>query len=234
VTTQNCEQRLSFSDDFLSAHVVSGLRDYRAAGRCIVVNLSSDPVPLAEAVRSSIPPWRSTILSDAVIASGERVACFRVMSETNIGGVAQRGWRWFGDKEPEFPRATPLYLSGQDSLGLVALDPSHFVGQTPYPKQTREFELKVNLWFCPGLTDCLIHTGHKFLEVHTQLLGLGHMQKFRENREATLYEDVLMQPGLTHEPFPTVVSDTDWHYPWHRYYGDTDCIWLAVELHLVS
>jgi hypothetical protein len=67
--------------------------------------------------------------------------------------------------------------------------------------------------------------------VHTQILGTGHMQKFRENNQDTMYEDVLMPPGFTHDPFFTVGADGSFNYPWHRYYADTDCIWMAVELH---
>jgi len=91
--------------------------------------------------------------------------------------------------------------------------------------------LRLNLWFCPGKTDCVIHTGHPFLEVHTQIYGTGRMQKFRKRDAATLYEDVVMSPGVTHDPFMKVASSTEWVYPWHRYYADTDCIWLAIELH---
>src|SRR6516225_2250827 len=51
------------------------------------------------------------------------------------------------------------------------------------------------------------HTGHQFLEVHTQVLGTGHMQKFRENNPDTLYESVAMCPGFTHDPFFVVGDD---------------------------
>ena len=57
------------------------------------------------------------------------------------------------------------------------------------------------------------------------------MQKFRQNNVDTLYEDVLMPPGFTHDPFFTLAIDRSFSYPWHRYYADTDCIWMAIELH---
>ena len=49
--------------------------------------------------------------------------------------------------------------------------------------------------------------------------------------EATVYEDVLMPVGYTHDPFCRVAGKNQWEYPWHRYYADTDSIWLAIELH---
>jgi hypothetical protein len=59
------------------------------------------------------------------------------------------------------------------------------------------------------------------------------MQKFQENKADTLYEDVVMPLGFTHDPFFTVAEDRSFKYPWHRYYADTDCIWMAIELHPV-
>jgi len=91
--------------------------------------------------------------------------------------------------------------------------------------------LILNLWYTPEETDCGIHTEHQFLEVHTQVLGTGHMQKFRENKADTLHEDVTMPPGFTHDPFFTLRSDATFSYPRLRYYSDTDCIWMAIELH---
>ena len=83
----------------------------------------------------------------------------------------------------------------------------------------------MNFWFAAAGTDCGIHNEHDFLEIHTQIWGTGHMQKFHQRSADTLYQDILMTPGFTHKPF---CSD-DLRYPWHRYYSDTDCIWLAVE-----
>jgi hypothetical protein len=58
------------------------------------------------------------------------------------------------------------------------------------------------------------------------------MQKFRENDITTLYQDIVMGPGYTTpDPFCCVTDGSTFHYPWHQYYSDTDCIWLAVEYH---
>ncbi len=60
------------------------------------------------------------------------------------------------------------------------------------------------------------------------LVDLG---AFRENNPDTLYEDVAMCPGFTHDPFFVVGNDRSFRYPWHRYYAETDCVWMAIELH---
>jgi hypothetical protein len=57
------------------------------------------------------------------------------------------------------------------------------------------------------------------------------MQKFAEHDTATLYEDVIMMPGFTHEPFCRVTGENAWTYPHHRYFTDEESIWLAIELH---
>jgi hypothetical protein len=53
----------------------------------------------------------------------------------------------------------------------------------------------------------------------------------REDNADTLYEDVLMPVGFTHDPFFTVAGHGKFSYPWHRYFADTDCVWMAIELH---
>ena len=36
--------------------------------------------------------------------------------------------------------------------------------------------------------------------------------------------------SLMTRSFP-LPNDRTFSYPWHRYYADTDCIWMAIELH---
>jgi hypothetical protein len=226
----NQRRPLSFSNDWIESVLVSAV-DELPVEDAVVVNLS--PTALHYSVgteQGTIPPWKSTKLRHCTLTHGERAALLRLRQRTNLGGVAL-DWEWYGHRYPQFPRGTPLYISSADDIADVVLDPLlAFAGQSATPSP-RRYRLKLNLWYTPAETDCTIHTGHKFLEVHTQAWGTGHMQKFRENRADTLYEDVLMPPGFTHDPFFTVASDRSFAYPWHRYYADTDCIWMAVELH---
>jgi hypothetical protein len=227
----NQRRSLSFSNDWIESVLATAVREMPVED-AIVVNLSTTALRYrVGGDRGTIPPWKSTILRHCTIESGETTALLHVHQRTNIGGVAL-GWDWYGKRNPLFPRGTPLYISSQDEVGDVQLDPvSAFTQPSSVSALPRRYRLKLNLWFTPEETDCGIHTGHQFLEVHTQILGTGHMQKFRENKAGTLYEDVLMPPGFTHDPFFTVASDRSFTYPWHRYYADTDCIWMAVELH---
>ena len=41
----------------------------------------------------------------------------------------------------------------------------------------------------------------------------------------------VMSPGVTHIPFAAVDEEGAFIYPWHQYFSDTDCIWMANEFH---
>jgi hypothetical protein len=227
----NQRRSLSFTNEWIESLLVRRVRDLQVED-AIVVNLSTAPLHYKAGVdRGSIFPWKSSMLRHCALENGETVALLRVRQRTNLGGVAL-GWEWYGHRNPQFSRGTPLYISSQDEVGEVQFDPlASFSLQTKVAASPLRYRLKLNLWYTPEETDCGIHTGHQFLEVHTQICGTGHMQKFRENRGDTLYEDVTMGTGFTHDPFFTVKKDRKFSYPWHRYYAESDCIWMAIELH---
>jgi hypothetical protein len=232
--SHNQTRDLAFADDFIQAVLVDNPRGYKVEDG-IVVNLSPKPmITSGGTVPAIVPAWKSTILRGATIVEAERAAVLRMRKVTNLGGVVFRGWDWLGNRIKSFPRDTPLYISAQDTVGEVTTDPLAFTNEKPAGTTAQRFTLKLNLWWSPGTTDCFIHNEHPFLEVHTQIHGLGRMQKFHERREETVYEDVLMPVGFTHDPFCRVAGLNQWEYPWHRYYADTDSVWLAIELHPVG
>jgi len=226
----NQSRSLSFSNDWIESLLVTGAREM-PVDDSIVVNLSTTALHYSAGVdHGTILPWKSAVLRHCTV-SGKTLALLRVRQRTNLGGVAL-GWDWYGRRNPQFPRDIPLYISSQDEIGDVQLDPGTAFGPLNFASPGRS-RVKLNLWYTPEETDCGIHTGHRFLEVHTQVLGTGRMQKFRENKAETLYEDVAMPPGFTHDPFFSFGSDNSFSYPWHRYYADSDCIWMAIELHVL-
>lgn len=229
----NQRRALSFTNEWIEGSLVNALRELPITD-AIVVNVSTTPLHYTAGVNQGIIlPWKSTMLRNCCLNSGEAAVLLQVHQRTNLGGIALQ-WDWYGRRSAQFPRGTPLYISSQDEIGELQLDPlAAFVSGSSVPPVPRRYHLKLNLWYTPEATDCGIHTGHQFLEVHTQVLGTGHMQKFRENKAESLFEDVTMPPGFTHDPFFTVVSDRSFSYPWHRYYADTDCVWMAIELHPV-
>jgi len=227
----NQRRALSFSNDWIESLLVTAVGEMPVED-AIVVNLSTTPLHYtAGGNHAVILPWKSTMLRHCMLNTGDSAALLHVRQRTNLGGIGLR-WEWYGQRTAQFPRGTPLYISSQDEIGEVRLDAlAAFVPVSSVSPVPRRYRVKLNLWYTPEETDCGIHTGHEFLEVHTQVLGTGHMQKFRESKADSLYEDVTMPPGFTHDPFFTVAADRSFSYPWHRYYADTDCIWMAIELH---
>lgn len=226
----NKTRDLAFADDFITAILVEDINDYPVDDG-IVVNLSRDALVTGTDHPGIVPAWKSTWLKGGTIKTGERAAIIKVVQPTNLGGCMFRGWDWLGNRIKSFPRDTPLFISAQDTIGKVTLDPLVFTNERRSHDAPQVFTLKVNLWWSPGDTDCFIHNEHPFLETHTQIHGTGRMQKFAERDATTLYEDVVMPIGYSHDPFCRVTGANEWTYPWHRYYADTDSVWLAVELH---
>ncbi|MFY1709405.1 hypothetical protein [Tritonibacter scottomollicae] len=226
----NIKRDLAFADDFITAELVEDVQDY-AVEDAVVVNLSPRPMITGTDHPAIVPAWKSTVLKGGVIAKAERVALIKVRRVKNLGGAPLRGWDWLGNRIRSFPRDTPLYISAFDHCGEVTTDPFVFTNERSTDQTPQVFDMRLNLWWSPSDTDCFIHNEHPFLEVHTQIHGVGRMQKFRENDEATLYEDIPLSEGATHDPFCRVTGENQWTYPWHRYYADTDCVWLAIELH---
>ncbi len=227
---QNATRNLAFADEFIVATLVENAVDYDVDD-AVVVNLSPSVMITGDEHPAIVPAWKSSWLKGGKIKSAERAALIKVVKPTNLGGCMFRGWDWLGNRIRSFPRDTPLYISAQDEIGKVSLDPRVFTNERTTSKEPQEFTLKLNLWWSPGDTDCFIHNEHPFLETHTQIHGIGRMQKFKHRDQTTIYEDVLMPIGYSHDPFCRVTGHNEWTYPWHRYYADTDSVWLAVELH---
>jgi hypothetical protein len=248
-------KELAFSGKHVEAIWWQRVRNYRLNSRAIVVNVSSSPASIANVVVTSkqetvvqeawLLPWQSTVLQGAVIVAAESLIVMRLLELRNLGDiVSEPGWQQYGSSlssASDFPRNTPLWISPKHELGMVMVAAAQMAGQ-PLPQGAASghgatpmsLSLQVNLWYAPPNTDCSIHTLHPFLEVHTQVHGQGRMQKFRERDDRTLYEEVLMLPGLTHAPFFVLQDNGRPLYPWHRYYADTDCIWMAIELHFID
>ncbi|WP_030688618.1 hypothetical protein [Streptomyces sp. NRRL B-1347] len=241
----NTTTELNFSGPHVQATLVTNARHYAVDGTAIVVNPQPRQVALSHSPRTAIPPLSSTILRDTRIEEADTLILLRTDLDTPVSAItAEPGWQLLADLLPPttstsadtgtapFPRHTPLYKSPQDHAGTVRFDPAHLLKETEQPTRPQDFQVKVNLWYAPAGTDCHIHNKHDFIEVHTQVHGLGRMQKFTAQDHTRLYEDLRMSPGYTTpDPFCATRPDGSYHYPWHQYYADTDCVWLAVEYH---
>ena len=142
----------------------------------------------------------------------------------NVGTVELDPYAVTGSEKPSqgTVELDPYAVTGSDkpSQGTVELDPYAVTGSEK-PSQgggVKKFNIKVNVWFSPGKTHCGLHNHHtdpEMLEVHTQIYGTGRMQKFHDNDFKSMYEDVIMAPGFTHDPFTGVKENGDLFYGWH-------------------
>lgn len=240
----NAIKALSFSGKHIVAKFIENVENYFVSGYTIVINVGTKDAMVGNEPRKPIPPLNSTILKDTIINSGDSLILLHVSDTRNIGNIIfEKGWKRYADTIVEtspnlnessnsFPLNTPLWISSQDDLCEIKFDPYKLLGQQNTTENTTKFLVKANLWFAPSKTDCFIHNQHDFIEVHTQILGDGRMQKFKEQKHSTLYEDILMKSGYTTPiPFCDITENGNFIYPWHQYYADNDCIWLAIEYH---
>ncbi len=221
-------EELSFSSELAHAVVLRDVQQHEVAGPVVVVNLAGSDASVGHGQSSALPGFSSTILHGGSV-TGSLLAVLSVGTVQDTEEIARGlGWEDFYGSGPGMP---VLLRSAQHTIGTVELDPAVVLRQPGLEPGGKTFTVKANLWFSPAGTNCGIHNRHDFIEVHTQISGLGRMQKFITQEHPSLYEDQLLSPGNTN-PVPFCLErEGTFIYPWHQYRADTDCIWLALEYH---
>lgn len=204
------EKTLRFSEPFISAEYIAYAEDFRIDKKSIIINLDLDILELEE---MDLFPMKSVVCTNTTIDKVKNIVVISIVNEDFLGNnpeidreIIQNSWQHI------------YTLTNAEHLKDIALWRS---------EKTKIGIMEMNLWYAPAGTHCGIHKLHDFHEVQTQIFGIGRMQKFRSNDYKSLYQEVYMSPGHTHEPF----HSSQGNYPWHQYYADTDCIWLAIEKH---
>lgn len=236
----NAGSALAFSTRTLRARLTRPGEEVSLSRETIVVNPSGRPLTLGTDVPSTVAPLTSALLDQVALCHPDPLLLVTGRAETDLADLGRReGWTRIGDdpavaagagEGAPFPPHTPLWRSPIERLGTVVPAPEQS-GARRGSAPGEALRLQANLWYAPAGTDCHIHRRHEFLEVHTQIAGRGRMQKFHAQDASTLYQDVPLEPGSTHAPFCSRDGDGGWIYPWHRYWADTDCLWLALEYH---
>jgi len=205
--SHSLQRILGLSEVFIEVKYLENVQNFPIEGKTIVLNAHDCEIEIeGKPLRS----WNSSIYYDTMISTAAKIVCITL--HTNFFSLSP------------FQHASTIY----DRWSQV-----HDIFPLPHLKATKLWrsdkervdDIEFNLWFAEAGTHCGIHNEHAFRELHTQISGIGRMQKFRKNDHDCLYQDVFMSPGYTHEPF----YDEECAYPWHQYYADTDCIWLAAE-----
>jgi len=188
---------LGFSLPFLTVEHLSSVRNLSIPRKTIVLNTSENEVRVAGRV---LRPWNSSIYSECTVVQADSLICMTLEADffscdpLRYGPELRDNWVHVHDVSPErHSKAIKLWKSSKDRVNSI------------------EF----NLWFAMSGTHCGIHRTHDFRELHTQVFGLGRMQEFHRDTYDSLYQQVFMGPGYTHESF----YDDEGLYPWHQYYG---------------
>lgn len=225
-------KRINFHCEHITGCYYHHINNLVVDDTAIVVNVGNVPAVIAGEPIKSIAPQQSTILQNTHILSGEHLIVVKVLQRENLGCIIfQDGWKTAYELFGERLKNVALWRSPLEEIASISLNPYHLTATPSKQNVEVAYSIKVNLWFASEHTDCAIHNQHDFIEFHTQITGLGRMQKFTESSKSSLYEDQLMAEGHTHKIFCSATDERSYHYPWHQYYADTDCVWMVIELH---
>lgn len=229
----NTIRTLDFLAKEIEVSVITNVVNYKIVEYTTVINIGTTNAYIDYIPAKFIPPLNSTILKNVNIKSAEALILIKTKFNKKIDKHCfDNIWNLYSDLHPDFPKI-PLLISPQLDTYDVELDMYKLLGEQHVTEKKQKFIIKTNFWYAEPDTDCVIHNKHDFMEVHTQIFGSGRMQKFEQNDNATLLEDIIMSPGYTTPiPFCSFSNDKYFNYPWHRYYADTPCIWMAIEYHL--
>ncbi len=200
---------LSFSEDFIKLEYVENSETYTIKERTIIVNLGKKGFEISEV---TLKPFDSAIYSNIELKNIEKLLFITMETELfsdNSFAFSNETINSWKKVYEIFPisnlKHTKLWRSDKERIGNIEL----------------------NLWFASAGTNCGIHNEHNFREMHTQIFGLGRIQKFHTKDFHSLYQDIYLCPGYTHDP----LCNEKKVYPYHQYYADTDCLWLAIEIY---
>lgn len=178
----------------------------------IVTNLGSSyattfvPSYSVEGISKSIPPREATIIRNETVVRKASVsetpdggstegpvhlAFIRTGSPRNMANVLANSELWqsytVAGCWPSEVGPYPLWMSTRAEITnlKISFNPWTAANQaTPSGKGAINFSINSNMWWLPSMSDAAIHHCHykNFIEVHTQLFGVGRMQKFDDRK----------------------------------------------------
>ena len=228
---KNTSSQINFHCDHVTGTYLQNVSNFKVKDTVIIINIGSTPAFIVGEPIKSIAPQKSTILRNVKIISASNIIIVRIIDRENLGSIIlQVGWETAYQLFGENLKSVPLWRSPIEEIGTIKLNPYKLTNSEVNHEVECSYTIKCNLWFATQKTDCAIHNLHDFIEFHTQIVGIGRMQKFVAQDKGMLYEDQILAEGITHDIF-CGIDDKAYRYPWHQYYADTDCVWLVIELH---
>jgi hypothetical protein len=230
-------QSLELAGSLAEVRLLSDVDRFSIEDRWIAINATLQPVSVVAPGASVIPSFSSRTLQSVEVENAQLLVLVQPSQSIDVRNARYTsGWCHHSEittgTRPSGDSRIPLWRSPQLEIGTVSFVPACLPGQRDVGEVARRYKVLLSMWFAHARTDCGIHDTHDFLEIHTQVAGAGRMQKFLRREEAALFEDELMTPGYTTSvPYCQIIGGVSFQYPWHRYYADTDSLWLALEYH---
>ena len=206
-------QKLDFAEPFFTVTVIENESSFDVQDRSVLLNLSELPIfiegqslgQLQSAIFTSITVRQVTkaVLVEGLDREPDEAALFAAIKKTWPSAFEVRG--------EERLRGISHYMSPKIWIERLGLTIYHS-GSVPL-----NVGLHKDHAFCPV---------PGFREVHTQLVGFGKMQQYREQDISSLYLEEPMAPGTTHRP----MYDDKGRYPWHQFETITPSVFMAVEM----
>lgn len=206
-------QTLDIAEPFFGIGHLENETKVPVEGKAIVLNLSETPLKIRD---QKLGYLQSVIVVDEVLQEVSRAIVLDRFaghaSDEALFEEVRKHWPLaFDVRGEERLRGVEHYMSPKTRVGSIGFSLYH----------SASVPLNVGLHrdhpFCPV---------PGFKEVHTQIVGYGKMQQYRERDVATLYLEEPMAPGTTHKP----MFDAEGNYPWHQYETITPGIFMAVEI----
>lgn len=205
--------RLTLGDPFFGVRLIERAASWQIGEPTIVLNIGTEPVRVEA---QQLAPLQSAVLVNTEIHDLERVVL--------VKGIADHGDEAALMEQIRAVWPSAYEVRGEDRLRGVEhyMSPKVWIGQTGLTLyHSGSVPLNVGMHrdhpFCPV---------PGFREVHTQVVGYGKMQQFRERDLKTLYLEELMAPGVTHRP----MYDAEGNFPWHQFETVTPSVFMAVEM----
>lgn len=201
-------KKLQFPEPFYTIKAIHEEEQYKIDKKNILVNLGHKDIAVKDIPLGYL---KSTIVRNVILND---IQCALVIedyeknsSNPEFFNEIKKQWRLMFDmSKQERHKGILLWRSPKEKVDNIDL----------------------NLCYIGANMDTGPHKEHSsdFMEVHTQLLGYGKMQKLEGNDINTMYQEVILAPGYTHEPF----FNEDNVYPWHQYHSISDAIYMAIEI----
>jgi hypothetical protein len=206
-------EKLDFAEPFFTVRHLVDEPEFGITRPSIVLNLSSAGLQFEQ---QTLGLFRSVVVTNTLIHDVERCLVVEDYDRNT-------------DQQALFERIKTEWVLAFDATGE---ERHRGVGLWRSPK-TRLGNVETNMCYADTIPlNVGLHQLHwggtTFKEVHTQIVGFGRMQQYREKDLTTLYAEELLAPGATHQP----MYDDEGNYPWHQYETITRGVFMPIEMQL--